>query len=132
MFDSVKLNIVKKYIIDFIILISILLISFFIWLLLLRYSNSNANVVKIIVNGTLWGQYSLDTNQEIEVNTEYGHNTIIINDHSVFVSSASCIDKTCIKEGRINNSIQSIICIPNRLSIEIYNGKEESIDGYAY
>ena len=48
------------------------------------------------------------------------------------MSQATCPDKTCIKQGHINEKGASIICLPHQLIVEIIDGKESEIDGQTY
>ena len=45
-----------------------------------------------------------------------------------FLKEASCPDHLCINMGRIRKTGQSIICLPNKVTVEI-RGKKESDDG---
>ena len=62
---------------------------------------------------------SLDENKKITVENEYGKNVIIIKDGQVFMEGADCPDKTCVKQGKIMKTGQSIVCLPHRLTITI-------------
>ncbi|MBQ8730790.1 MAG: NusG domain II-containing protein [Lachnospiraceae bacterium] len=61
----------------------------------------------------------LDKDQELEIRTEYGYNKIVISDGKVYVSEADCDNHTCIKQGKIHMTEQSIVCLPHKLIINI-------------
>ena len=46
-------------------------------------------------------------------------NKVVIKDGKVYMESASCPDKLCVKHAAINSSSESIVCLPNRVIIEV-------------
>jgi len=132
MFDSAKLNDVKKYKLDIFIILFILLLSVLFLVINSVGAYKNSDSVIITVNGSIYGQYPLNINNEIAVSTEFGCNTVIIDNNSVYVSNATCKEGLCVNEGRISKTNQSVICMPNRLCISISNNTKEALDGYSY
>ena len=59
---------------------------------------------------------------DIDISTEYGHNTVHVEKGAISVSEADCPDKVCIYQGRLTGSGIPIICMPHRLMIEIEGG----------
>ena len=59
---------------------------------------------------------------DIEVSTEYGHNTVHVEPGAISVSEADCPDQICVYQGRLTGSGIPIICMPHRLIIEIEGG----------
>ena len=57
-----------------------------------------------------------------------GTNTLIIKDGYAWVEEASCPDGLCRNMGKIHNSSQSIICLPNEVVIRITAGEDSEID----
>ena len=57
--------------------------------------------VVIKVDGEVYGRYSLDEDQVIEV------------------QEADCPDGYCEEQGKINNRTQTIVCLPHKLVVEI-------------
>lgn len=58
------------------------------------------------------------------IESKYGTNTVEIGEDYVRVISASCPNQLDVKQGRIKNVGESIICIPNHLVITI-DGEED-------
>lgn len=58
-------------------------------------------------------------------------NIIAINDGKVFVESARCSGKDCIKMGKISREGQIIACLPHKLLITIVSG-EKAPDAVIY
>ncbi len=59
-----------------------------------------------------------------------GSNVIAIKDGCVYMKEADCKNKICVNTGKINSPGQSIVCLPNRIIVEI-TGKEEGFDAVA-
>lgn len=88
--------------------------------------------VLITVDGELYASYEFaEEIKTVEVETEFGSNTVKIDESSAWVEKASCPDKLDVKEGKISKTNQRIICLPNRLLIEI-SGGESKVDKVTY
>ena len=61
----------------------------------------------------------------IPIKTEYGYNLIEIGDGEVRVIEADCPDKLDVKQGYISKTGEVIVCLPNRLVIEIKGVDDE-------
>ncbi len=59
---------------------------------------------------------------DMDISTEYGHNTVHVEKGAISVSEADCPDKVCMYQGRLTGSGIPIICMPHRLVIEIEGG----------
>lgn len=113
-----KGNAVKKN--DFIFILLVLLVlavSFPI----MKNAAKGGNTVKITVNGTLFKEASLSQNCEIPINDT---NIAVIENGSVYMKYASCPDKLCIHQGKISDSSKKIICLPNKVVIEVTKKSE--------
>ena len=75
----------------------------------------NHDTVSVYVDGELFGEYPLSENAEISVN---GTNTVKIENGEAYMFFATCPDKLCIHQGKIGKTGKSIICLPNRVSVE--------------
>lgn len=90
--------------------------------------------VVITVDKKEYASYNFsDVDKEItlKINTEFGSNTVVIDKNSVRVTEADCPDKLDVKAGSINQTNQMIVCLPNRLMIEIKGG-ERKVDKVTY
>lgn len=79
----------------------------------------------ITVDGKIYGTYSLDKDQIIEVDD---HNTVVIKDGVVYMEDANCPDKLCIKQGDIDSNGEKIVCLPNKTIVQIQSDKESDYD----
>lgn len=62
---------------------------------------------------------SLFKDQEKTVSTEYGTNTVTVQNGACFVNDADCRDGICVTRGKISRAGESIVCLPHRLIVEI-------------
>lgn len=77
-------------------------------------------IKKIIFDDSIIGK-------TLPLDTKYGYNLIEIGDNEIRVIEADCPDKYDVKQGSISRIGETIICLPNRLVIEIKG--IETVDG---
>lgn len=122
-----KLTKGDKILIIFIVVISILSLSYVKRLAF----NYNEKYISIQVNGEEIKKIIFDTNligQTIPVETQYGYNLIQIGEGRVRVIEADCPDQLDVKQGYISEIGEVIVCLPNRLVIEIKGMGEGDVD----
>ncbi|MTI68775.1 MAG: NusG domain II-containing protein [Firmicutes bacterium] len=93
--------------------------------------NEGAQYIRVEVNGKEYKKISLGANMEgktIEVKTEYGFNKIEIGKNKVRMIESDCHDQLCVKQGWINAPGNVVVCLPNRLVIELEGSKESKVD----
>lgn len=86
--------------------------------------------VQISADGEVYGIYPLDMDREIEV-TEDGHtNHITIKDGQVSMTFSDCRNQICVESGAISQTKDTIVCLPNKVVIEITgrNGDDSGVD----
>lgn len=113
-----------KYLIILIIIISVISLVF------IRHSafNVGEKYVSIQVDGKEIKRIIFDKNiigKTIPIETEFGYNLIEIGDEKVRVIEADCPDQLDIKQGYISKTGEVIVCLPNRLVIEIKGIEDE-------
>ncbi|CCQ98384.1 conserved hypothetical protein [[Clostridium] ultunense Esp] len=116
-----------KILMIFIVIISILSLSY------VKRSafNYNEKYISIQVNGEEIKKIIFDANligQTIPVETQYGYNLIELGDGMVRVIEADCPDQLDVKQGYISKVGEVIVCLPNRLVIEIKGMDEGDVD----
>lgn len=84
----------------------------------------------ITVEGKEFQTVSLEQNQEIVIKSEERQNIIRVEDGEIYMEQASCPDKVCIGQGRISKNRQTIVCLPNKVVIEV-KGTETDFDTVA-
>lgn len=112
----------------------IVLIGLFIFLLV-RFGNFSAEArnVEVKVDGTtkLKAPLKQSTARIYSVVSSEGSLSFIIDKERVYVLESTCKDKLCIKEGAISRVGESVICLPNRITISIVGEKNE-VDSTTY
>ena len=83
-------------------------------------------VAVVEVDGQTVGEYALDTDGTFVLNG--GTNTLVIEGGAAFVVNSDCPDRTCEHTGRVRYVGQSIVCLPNRLSVTIRGEAEGGVD----
>ena len=104
-------------------LITVAVIFLMLWLI----PKPQGGTVIISVNGETYREVSLNENSVIPIETEFGKNTVVIEKREVFVTDANCPDGLCEKD-RISKSGESIVCLPNRLSVTVEGKNKEEVD----
>ena len=84
------------------------------------------NVVCVKIDGIEVGRYPLDKDAEYTLNN--GTNILKIKDGQAYLIYANCPDKTCVKTGKIKYVGESIICLPNKISITIQGDASGGVD----
>ncbi|MGL4774426.1 MAG: NusG domain II-containing protein [Clostridium sp.] len=121
---------IKKW--DIIIIIFLLVISFTPEIVLgaklkSQYNNTYA---QITIAGNLYKNIPLSAHKGediFEVNSKYGKNIVIVKDDQIAMIEATCPDYVCLEPGFIKKPGKSIVCLPNRVMIEIKGDSEEEI-----
>ena len=112
-------------------LLAIGMIGFFAFKGIQRFVSSGEQVLKISVDGEVYGEYSLKDKQEIKIaDTNICQ---IQEDGTVSMIKADCPDHLCVKQGKIREFGESIVCLPNKVVLEIVTDDKdaERIDGIA-
>ena len=113
---------------DWILVIAILILAevgFFIYTSLGRQT---AGIVKITVEGELFGTYSLEKEQEIKINDT---NYLMIKEGQADMIEADCPDQICVEHISISKNKETIVCLPNKVIVEIVGGEDIEMDAVA-
>lgn len=111
-------------------LISFFCISAFLLLFLFDFSKTGAGFVLIKVNGELVQELPITENIIFEIPERGGKpkNIIEIKDGKVKMIHADCPDGVCLRQGEIQFTNETIVCLPNRVVIEVKNHSENEKD----
>ncbi len=107
------------------ILIAVLLCLGIGLLVVSRSHNRTGAYAVVMVQNQETARYSLAVDGVYDING--GTNTIEIKDGRVRMTEAVCPNHLCIRQGWIRFENQSIVCLPNRLSV-IVRGTDDSYD----
>lgn len=104
----------------------VLLIAFLCWFIPYvrgQFTYEKAQL-RITVDGEEYGVYSLEEDRVIRI----GDTKVCeIKDGYVTMTEADCPDHLCMKQKRISKTGGTIVCLPNRVVLEIVSG--ESSEG---
>lgn len=117
---------------DLILICSVLVLAAAFWLVPRAvgfFGNSKEQKLRITVSGEEYGTYSLEEDQVIKVGDT---NVCEIKDKKVSMISAECPDQLCIHQRTIQLQGETIVCLPNKVVLEIMGTKQtdqEALDG---
>ena len=112
----------KKLVADIILVASLLVISLSVFIVV-RLTKQDGDVAVVTVNNVVVGEYSLSVDGEYSLNG--GTNILVIENGKAFVTYANCPDGLCVNQGKISLTGDRIVCLPNKLMIEIRGAEEE-------
>lgn len=94
-----------------------------IWLCSNLFMDDAGDIVRITVDQEIYGEYPLDQNQIIKIQDT---NICEIKDGEIRMIEADCPDQLCVKTKGVTKHGGTIICLPNRVFIEVI--KEDDAD----
>lgn len=114
-----------KYLIIFIIVVSLTSMLF----VKSGLNNYNTKYISVKVDGSEYKKITFGQNmvgQQIPIKTEFGYNVIEVGEDKVRVIEADCPDKLDVKQGWISKPGEIIVCLPNRLTVEIIGDNSQN------
>ena len=114
----------KKLLRDIILIVAILAVGVVLLIITGNHGKAGSYAVVMVRNNET-ARYSLSTDGIYTING--GTNTIEIKDGKVRMTEADCPNHLCVRQGWISFSGQSIVCLPNELSVTI-SGADEAAD----
>ncbi len=115
----------NKYRIDIIVISAILLVSLSLFAFAALTKKRGA-VVVVEIDGVTVGEFSLNESRTCSLNG--GSNVLVIENGAAYLNFSDCPDHTCEKTGKIKYVGQTIVCLPNRLSITVKGDADGGID----
>lgn len=97
---------------------------------LFNHDHTEHGAVAVIeVNGEHYHTIALtDEAQEIEIKTDRGYNVLRISDGGIEMIEADCPDQLCLGFGHIHRNRESIVCLPNRVFVEVTGSMNEGVE----
>lgn len=92
--------------------------------------HSQPLVLKIRISGELYGTYDLNKNQSIQIQNQYGSNTLSIQSGTVSMTESDCRNQICVQTGPIEAPGQMIVCLPHELIAEITASSDSVAPSY--
>lgn len=82
-------------------------------------------LVVISAGGREYASYSLLEDREATIDQNGHINKITIKGGHVSMAFSDCANQNCVRQGEISDPSQSIVCLPNKVVVEIQGGNEE-------
>ena len=92
--------------------------------------HSQPLVLKIRISGELYGTYDLNKNQSIQIQNQYGSNTLSIQSGTISMTESDCRNQICVQTGPIEAPGQMIVCLPHELIAEITASSDSVAPSY--
>ena len=108
------------------ILIGAILVVIVVMFAIVTLTKEDGAYVVVRVDGNEVAKYSLSENGEYELNG--GTNILRIEDGDAYLVSANCPDHLCVKQGRIDQTGETITCLPNRLTVTVYGTENGDVE----
>lgn len=81
------------------------------------------------LDGEEQGRYPLSEDTTVEIRqTDGSYNILQIQNGKAEITAASCPDKVCVNHRPVGGQGESLVCLPNKVVVEIENGEELGID----
>ncbi len=87
---------------------------------------AGANRVIVKIEGAIEGIYSLSEDREVEING--GTNLLKIKNGEASMSWADCPDQLCVHQKPVSLNRESIICLPNKVVVEVESSGNREFD----
>ena len=55
----------------------------------------------------------------IKKTVKLSHNTVTVQSGEVYMKKSDCKNQICVRKGKVSNSRECIVCLPNKVIIEI-------------
>lgn len=86
-------------------------------------------VAVVTIEDIEYGRFPLDEDTTEKIGLPDGsYNILVIKDGRADVTEASCPDGICVNHRAISSQGETIVCLPNKVVVEIENGEESDVD----
>ncbi len=114
------------------ILIGIILILGFAIIAFMNLTKKEGSKVVITVGGEVYDTLYLSDDTSYTVKLKDGsYNTFEIKDGIVDMVDASCPDKICVNHRSIHYNNDTIVCLPNKVVLEVTESEDSDVDAVA-
>lgn len=119
--------ILKKHKKDIILILSLLIVST-IALLFMLFNKKGGSYAVVVINGVETQSLPLSTNTEITLKNGNDFNVLVIEDGKAYIKDASCPDKLCVKQHTVQYNGETLVCLPNKITVKIISDTEADTD----
>lgn len=104
---------------------AVFLLAGILWAVTVFLQEEDGSTLCISVDNEIYGSYSLLEDQEITIGET---NVCKIENGEAFMISGQCPDQVCVHSHPISKKGETIICMPNRVVLEITEGVDADVD----
>jgi hypothetical protein len=120
---------IKKYRLDIIVIAALLILSLSV-ILIINLTRKEGATVTVTVDGVTVAEYSLEKDGVYTLNG--GSNILTIENGTARMSDSSCPDHICENKGKIKYVGQTIVCLPNKLTVTVTGeAEDDGVDFYS-
>lgn len=104
------------------------------WLGLRMYQENGTKepVAVVTIDGAEYGRFPLEQERTERIALPDGsYNLLVIREGEADVTEASCPDGICVHHKNISRQGEAIVCLPNKVVVEIQNGEAADVDAVA-
>lgn len=96
------------------------------------FSGEKGGQVQVTIGGEIYGTYSLSEEQEIPIIINgVTTNLLVITAGKADITEADCPDGLCVHQRAISKNNESIVCLPNKVVVQVIDAKESGFDSIA-
>ena len=107
---------------DFLLILLLMAASFLPLAILGQPASSSGIYADITLDGSLYKRVPLTAHhgrEELELRTDYGSNTVVIENETIAITGADCPDQLCVSMGKASRPGDTLVCLPHKLVIEV-------------
>ena len=120
---------IKKYRLDIIVIAALLILSLSV-ILIISLTRKDGATVTVTVDGVTVAEYPLEKDGVYTLNG--GSNILTIENGTARMSDSSCPDHICENKGKIKYVGQTIVCLPNKLTVTVTgDAEDDGVDFYS-
>ena len=111
---------------------SVAIIVALVFLFISTKNRVDGNSIIVFVDNLYYSSYSLDDNKEIIIPSYDNTGTLKLRIEGKMVRAveSDCKNKICINKGYISKSGDTIVCLPQRIVVQINSDKVNEFDGF--
>lgn len=108
---------------DFLLFLFILILAAG-WMIFSRFQSTPGLIAQVSVDGQVVETLPLNQDGEFDIaGINGGSNHLIIESGQIWCSQATCPDHLCVQQGKKSMSGETIVCLPNRMSVTVLEGR---------
>lgn len=111
---------------DIILGIGIIAVALLMLLVMQINRGEEGDRIQVTLDGKVYGTYSLEKDQVIEIEEGSFYNKIRVEDGKAYMEEANCPDGYCEEQGKISRHTQTIVCLPHKLVVEVLEADNDT------